>query len=844
MFSITRVLFFTLHITILLDSFAIAISRQNNGNNHERFGQRFAMEPQDQTAVVGSRVTLPCRIVAKQGQLQWTKDDFGLGEHRNLSGFERYSMVGSDEEGDFSLDIFPVMLDDDATYQCQVGPGRRTPPIRSRKAKLTILVPPDNPKITQGSHILTTEDREIELECVSKGGKPAAEIIWIDGFGNVIKEGIEYLHQQMENSKLFEARSILKFIPKKDHHNTTITCQAQNTADRTYKSARLKLEVKFAPKVTVSVISGTLANGRIQEGAEVRLACHAEANPNEVFFKWYINDNKINGDHSTELIIPNITREFHDSIVKCEVSNVVGKSMDSETLDISYGPTFKIRPKSVEADEGSVETLTCDVDGNPIPEIVWIFDGLDRVVSTSPNLTIIVSKETIGRYLCKASVPGFPDIGETATVYLKGPPTITSSRRQFGTPGEGVRIECIAFSIPKARHVGWTINGREINSTFEDDFDIREDQLAFGIKSTLIIRKSSAKHFSRYNCTVINDCGYDIQEIELNGESKYNSRLFFLWFGAVILSIFLIIIMLACFMCKKKTKKKLPPADVIPEHNYMGKGCKESDCSSNKSDMKINRENEYLETCSANELSATKIPLNTFGVSLAGPIPDFRYSGDFTDSFGHLQTTKIGVNNNGYIPYVDYSRDYTPPPSLTLNHVKPTHTSLSNHLIMSTSTAAPTITSASIVGITTGSITNGTYSLTRNRPLDRSYNGLPISMSSIPNGMTNNQSLLNVDPRYAATYGNPYLKQQLHSPLVSSNTANHAVTPAPPPYSGTRGSNSNSSFSSSTTISNINGGGSIVGIGANLGSTASQTPSPSGQFIPANAKLGALATHV
>lgn len=85
--------------------------------------QRFAMEPQNQTAVLGSRVTLPCRVVDKMGALQWTKDDFGLGQHRNLSGFERYSMVGSDEEGDFSLDVYPVMLDDDARYQCQVGPG-------------------------------------------------------------------------------------------------------------------------------------------------------------------------------------------------------------------------------------------------------------------------------------------------------------------------------------------------------------------------------------------------------------------------------------------------------------------------------------------------------------------------------------------------------------------------------------------------------------------------------------------------------------------------------------------------------------------------------------------------
>lgn len=91
---------------------------------HDRTGiQRFAMEPQDQTAIVGSRVTLPCRVEGKNGMLQWTKDDFGLGTHRNLSGFERYSMVGSDEEGDFSLDIYPVMLDDDAKYQCQVGPS-------------------------------------------------------------------------------------------------------------------------------------------------------------------------------------------------------------------------------------------------------------------------------------------------------------------------------------------------------------------------------------------------------------------------------------------------------------------------------------------------------------------------------------------------------------------------------------------------------------------------------------------------------------------------------------------------------------------------------------------------
>lgn len=62
--------------------------------------QRFAIEPMDQTAVIGSRVTLPCRVLDQKGPIQWTKDDFGLGAVRNLTGYDRYAMIGSDEEGE------------------------------------------------------------------------------------------------------------------------------------------------------------------------------------------------------------------------------------------------------------------------------------------------------------------------------------------------------------------------------------------------------------------------------------------------------------------------------------------------------------------------------------------------------------------------------------------------------------------------------------------------------------------------------------------------------------------------------------------------------------------------
>ncbi|GBP87749.1 Irregular chiasm C-roughest protein [Eumeta japonica] len=54
------------------------------------------------------------------------------------------------------------------------------PAIRSRYARLTVLVSPEPPRISEGSFLSTTEDREIQLECLSVGGKPPAEFSMCD----------------------------------------------------------------------------------------------------------------------------------------------------------------------------------------------------------------------------------------------------------------------------------------------------------------------------------------------------------------------------------------------------------------------------------------------------------------------------------------------------------------------------------------------------------------------------------------------------------------------------------------------------------------------------------------
>lgn len=70
------------------------------------------------------------------------------------------------------------------------------------------------------------------------------------------------------------------------------------------------------------------------EGMDVKISCTADANPAEVNYRWYLNDVAMFPGSPTELVISNISRAKHESIVKCEAYNSVGKSEDSETLHV------------------------------------------------------------------------------------------------------------------------------------------------------------------------------------------------------------------------------------------------------------------------------------------------------------------------------------------------------------------------------------------------------------------------------------------------------------------------------------------------------------------------------
>lgn len=75
-------------------------------------------------------------------------------------------------------------------------------------------------------------------------------------------------------------------------------------------------------------------HGLLTEGDTVQFKCNAHANPHPTEYTWFVDGQRANGFESDYFIITNISQSYHNSIVKCEVRNEIGKSEETETIQV------------------------------------------------------------------------------------------------------------------------------------------------------------------------------------------------------------------------------------------------------------------------------------------------------------------------------------------------------------------------------------------------------------------------------------------------------------------------------------------------------------------------------
>uniref|UniRef100_A0A8C1F1Q4 Kin of IRRE-like protein 1 n=2 Tax=Cyprinus carpio TaxID=7962 RepID=A0A8C1F1Q4_CYPCA len=464
---------------------------------------RFSQEPADQSVVLGQRVVLSCVVFNYSGIVQWTKDGLALGIGEDLRAWPRYRVLRLVDVGQYNLEISAAELSDDSLYECQATEAA----LRSRRAKLTVLIPPDEPVIEGAPEILLTAGVPYNMSCVSRGAKPASVIEWQkDGLPI---EGAVSTTEVLPDRKRVTTRSYLPISPVDTDTGKNFTCVATNLAVPMGKRATITLNVHHPPVVTLSIEPRS-----VLAGERVTFTCQATANPPVMGYKWAKGGVVIQGARES-VFVTKADHSFFTEPVSCQVFNAVGSTNVSILVDVHFGPILVVEPKPVTVDLDSDVTLNCKWAGNPPLTLTWTKKGSSMVLSNNNQLYLkSVSQADAGQYVCKAIVPRI-GVGETeVTLTVNGPPIISSEAVQYAVRGERGEVKCYIASTPPPDKIVWAWKENvweKEKGTLSERYTVEQSKLTTqggAVLSTLTINNVMESDFqSTYNCTAWNSFG-------------------------------------------------------------------------------------------------------------------------------------------------------------------------------------------------------------------------------------------------------------------------------------------------------------------------------------------------
>ena len=151
--------------------------------------QKFVDKPSHTSVKLGDTTTLKCSVSGNHGDVQWTHDGTALGYDRKVPGKPRYSVIYENNEAtEYHLKIENVTMDDEGTFSCQAAPIGDWDTTLEAKAKLTVLVGPQQaPEIVfqdelrrpgEIVHFRAMSETPTKYTCIVRKAKPAGIVKW------------------------------------------------------------------------------------------------------------------------------------------------------------------------------------------------------------------------------------------------------------------------------------------------------------------------------------------------------------------------------------------------------------------------------------------------------------------------------------------------------------------------------------------------------------------------------------------------------------------------------------------------------------------------------------------
>ncbi|NWX99119.1 HMCN1 protein, partial [Nothoprocta ornata] len=455
------------------------------------------------TVIEGSLISLTCESSGiPPPSLTWKKNGSLLVP--DLSGRVRVLSGGR------QLQISIAEKSDAASYTCVASNVAGN---AKKNYSLQVYVRPTI--LNSGSHpseVVVTQGSEVSLECKVQG-IPEPTITWMkDGHPLASGRDLEILHDglflQLKNALVSDTGRYV-----------CIAANVAGLADRKYD-----LNVHVPPSIT-----GDLQipeNISIVEKNPISLICEASGIPLPLI-TWLKNGWPVTANSSVRILSGGRTlRLTHTSVedagqYTCVVTNAAGEARKDFDLSVLIPPGIvgENKLEDVKVKEKHSVTLTCEVIGNPVPQITWIKDGQSLLEDEDHNflsrgrfLRITNAQVTdTGRYACIASnVAG--DKSKSYSLNVLVSPTIA------GADGHGIAeditvilnsptsLVCEAYSYPPAT-ITWLKDG----SPVESDRNIRI--LPGG--RTLQILSAQEDNAGGYTCIATNEAGESLKHYEV-----------------------------------------------------------------------------------------------------------------------------------------------------------------------------------------------------------------------------------------------------------------------------------------------------------------------------------------
>ncbi|XP_053642580.2 roundabout homolog 2 isoform X1 [Cherax quadricarinatus] len=358
----------------------------------------------------------------------------------------------------FFLRVTDTKKDSDTgKYWCVASNSYGT--TRSKNATLTVATLAYNFQKQADPTVKSRIGEFVSLPCRPPKGSPPPELTWL-------KDG-----RQVANSSHVSVTQagdlVISHTIQED--SATYVCRARNAAG-TRESPPTQLTIMIPPWFEERPTNVTTPSGVV-----VELTCRAQASPTPTV-TWRRLDGKMplgRAKVDDKRLILEQVEAVDSGVYACEVENEAGVASAQATLTVVNAPELTQRPQDLQVLIGESAQVSCRIEGEPQPLVLWRLPVLDRTALLSPGLrwghasvsndgyTLMIEHATTedsGPYHCWGVSSGGGVSGQAELIVVPShPPPVVGVGPEDKTvaPGSTVSFPCEVVSEAAEATISW-----------------------------------------------------------------------------------------------------------------------------------------------------------------------------------------------------------------------------------------------------------------------------------------------------------------------------------------------------------------------------------------------------